>query len=123
MQLPQQLLVLHRQTLVDLGLFLQRLLEFGLLAGQLPAVTAAQHRFSNAHRQFGEHTGDQVNRRRRWLFFFACECPHFLNYVADRMISLTYSVFLSFFSKYTHRIFTVEAHLEVSSCQETVKLH
>lgn len=37
MKLPQQLLVLHGQTLVDLGLFLQRLLEFGLLTGQLPA--------------------------------------------------------------------------------------
>ena len=37
MQLPQQLLVLHGQSLVDLGLFLQRLLEDGLLVGQLPA--------------------------------------------------------------------------------------
>lgn len=37
MQLPQQLLVLHGQTLVDLGLLLQRLLEDGLFTGQLPA--------------------------------------------------------------------------------------
>lgn len=37
MQLPEQLLVLHRQALVDLGLLLQRLLEFGLFAGELPA--------------------------------------------------------------------------------------
>lgn len=37
MQLPQQLLILHGQTLVDLGLFLQRLLENGLFTGQLPA--------------------------------------------------------------------------------------
>ncbi len=36
MQLPQQLLVLHGKTLVDLGLFLQRLLEYGLFIGQLP---------------------------------------------------------------------------------------
>lgn len=36
-QLPEQLLVLHGQTLVDLGLLLQRLLQDGLLAGQLPA--------------------------------------------------------------------------------------
>lgn len=36
-QLPQQLLVLHRQTLVDLGLLLQGLLQHGLLRGQLPA--------------------------------------------------------------------------------------
>lgn len=37
MQLPQQLLVLHGQTLVDLGLLLQGLLKDGLLRGQLPA--------------------------------------------------------------------------------------
>lgn len=37
MQLPQQLLVLHGQTLVDLGLLLQSLLEDGLFSGQLSA--------------------------------------------------------------------------------------
>ena len=35
-ELPYQLLVLHRQTLVHLGLLLQGLLQHGLLAGQLP---------------------------------------------------------------------------------------
>ena len=43
MQLPEQLLVLHRQALVDLGLLLQRLLEFGLFAGELPAGGDRDH--------------------------------------------------------------------------------
>lgn len=42
MKLPEQLLVLHGQTLVDLGLLLQGLLQHGLLRGQLPA--GHQHR-------------------------------------------------------------------------------
>lgn len=37
LELPEQLFVLHGQTLVDLGLLLQRLLQDRLLAGQLPA--------------------------------------------------------------------------------------
>lgn len=35
-QLPQELLVLHGETLVHVGLLLKRLLQHGLLRGQLP---------------------------------------------------------------------------------------
>lgn len=41
MELPQKLLVLHGQALVHLGLLLQRLLQHGLLCGQLSV--AHQH--------------------------------------------------------------------------------
>lgn len=44
MELPQQLLILHGQTLVHLGLLLKRLLQHGLLCGQLPVCINTTHK-------------------------------------------------------------------------------
>lgn len=50
MELPQQLLVLHGQTLVHLGLLMKRLLQHGLLCGQLPVVHQHKRRVRDERR-------------------------------------------------------------------------
>lgn len=75
MELPQQLLVLHRQTLVHLGLLMKRLLQHGLLCRQLPAVH--QHRVRDEPRP-----EQSISSYTVFFFFFKLGCTVTVTYAA-----------------------------------------